>query len=74
VAAKALAAGNVERARSEYQALSFELEAPEAMKLRVSRTLETLPPRAPAAEAAPVPAEQAAPPPPSASPAAPAEQ
>jgi hypothetical protein len=73
VAAKALAAGNVERARSEYQALSFELEAPEAMKLRVSRTLETLPPRAPAAEAARVPAEQAAAPP-SAPPAAPAEQ
>ncbi len=52
VAAKALAAGDIERARTEYQALSFELEAPEAMKLRVSRTLGTLPPK-PAAAAPP---------------------
>jgi hypothetical protein len=60
VAAKALAAGEVERARSEYQALSFELEAPESMKVRVSRTLETLPPR-PVAEAAPPAASTPAP-------------
>lgn len=74
VAAKALSAGDIERARSEYQALSFELEAPEAMKVRVSQTLQTLPPRP--AEAAATPAAQPAaePPQPSDQPAVPAPQ
>lgn len=74
IAAKALAEGDLERARSEYQALSFELEAPEAMKVRVSRALQTLPPRAVEA-AAPAPAPPAASTlPPSAQPAAPTPQ
>jgi hypothetical protein len=53
VAAKALATGDVERARAEYTALSFELEAPENLKLRASQALGTLPKAAPAATPAP---------------------
>ncbi len=56
VAAKALATGQVERARTEYQALSFEIEAPQAMKIRVQQTLLTFPPQAAAASAASAPA------------------
>lgn len=56
VAAKALAAGDVERARSEYQALSFEIEAPQAMKVRVQQTLLTFPPKPVGAAPATAPA------------------
>jgi hypothetical protein len=59
VAAKALASGDVERARSEYQSLSFEIEAPQAMKVRVQQTLLTLPAKptaAPAPSSTPAPA------------------
>lgn len=64
VAAKALASGQVERARTEYQALSFEIEAPQAMKIRVQQTLLTFPPQAAVAPAAPAsaPAAPAQPP------------
>ena len=55
VAAKALASGEIERARSEYQALSLEIDAPGQMKVRVQQVLGTLPAKAatPAAPAAP---------------------
>jgi hypothetical protein len=46
VAAKALASGEIERARSEYQALSLEIDAPGQMKVRVQQVLGTLPARA----------------------------
>jgi hypothetical protein len=59
VAAKALASGEVERARTEYQALSFEIEAPQAMQRRVQQTLLTLPPKPAAAPAATTPAPAA---------------
>jgi hypothetical protein len=66
VAAKALASGEIERARTEYQALSFEIEAPQAMKVRVQQTLFTFPPKPAAAPApaapAPAPAAPAQPP------------
>ena len=62
VAAKALATGNIERARTEYQALSFELDAPQNLKLRASQALGTLPKAAaPAAPAAAAPATPATP-------------
>ena len=61
VAAKALASGEIERARTEYQSLSFEIEAPQAMKLRVQQALFTFPPKpaapAPAAPASTAPAQ-----------------
>jgi hypothetical protein len=53
VAAKALAGGDVERARAEYQALSFEIEAPSNLKLRVSQALGALPKTVTAPAAAP---------------------
>lgn len=68
IAAKAFAAGDIERARAEYQALSFEIEAPQSMKVRVQQTLLTFPPK-PAAAAAPATAPAATPAP--ASPATP---
>lgn len=62
VAAKALATGDIERARTEYTALSFELEAPQNLKLRASQTLGTLPKAAtPAVPAPAAPATPAAP-------------
>jgi hypothetical protein len=62
VAAKALATGDIERARTEYTALSFELDAPQNVKLRATQTLGTLPKAAtPAAASAPAPATPAAP-------------
>jgi hypothetical protein len=63
VAAKALASGDVERARTEYQALAFEIDAPQQMQLRVTQTLATLPPKpaAPAATPASTPAPAAPP-------------
>jgi hypothetical protein len=64
VAAKALDAGNIDRARSEFQVLSLEIDAPEAMKQRANQALLALPksatPAAPAA-AAPAAAAPAAP-------------
>jgi hypothetical protein len=71
VAAKALATGDIERARTEYQSLAFEIDAPRQMQLRVSQTLATLPPK-PAAPAAAAPAEAA--PPPAGPPAQPSTQ
>jgi hypothetical protein len=63
VAAKALATGDIERARTEYTALSFELDAPQNVKLRASQALGTLPkaatPAAPATPAAAPPAQPA---------------
>jgi hypothetical protein len=53
VAAKALASGEVERARTEYQALSLEIDAPSQMKLRVQQVLGTLPAKAAAAATPP---------------------
>ena len=61
VAAKAAAEGDVERARSEYQALSLEIEAPDALKQRVSRALLALPPK-PATASAPTTPAPAQPP------------
>jgi hypothetical protein len=57
VAAKALATGNIDRARAEYTALSYELDAPQNLKLRASQALGTLPRATPA----PAPATPAAP-------------
>jgi hypothetical protein len=70
VAAKALDAGNVERARSEYQALSLEIEAPDAMKQRANQALNALPKAGATPAAATAPAAPA--PPAAATPAAPA--
>jgi hypothetical protein len=53
VAAKALEAGDVARARAEYQALSLELDAPEAMKQRAEQALQALPAGTPAGTTAP---------------------
>lgn len=53
VAAKALATGDVERARAEYQALSLDLEAPQQLQTRVSQALAVLPPKPAAPAAAP---------------------
>jgi len=71
VAAKAFAGGDVERARTEYQALSLEIEAPQSMKIRVQQTLLTFPPRPVAS--APLPAAAPAPAAPGPAPAAPAQ-
>jgi hypothetical protein len=60
VAAKALATGDIERARTEYTALSFELDAPQNLKLRASQALGTLP-KAATPAAAPAPAAPAMP-------------
>ena len=61
VAAKALATGDIERARTEYTALSFELDAPQNLKLRASQALGTLPKAATPAPASAAPATPAAP-------------
>jgi hypothetical protein len=53
VAAKALASGQIDRARADYQALSLDIEAPQAMRNRVQSTLFTIPPAATAAAPAP---------------------
>ncbi len=60
VAAKALAAGDIERARAEYTALSYELDAPQNLKLRASQALGTLP-KATTPAATPAPATPATP-------------
>jgi hypothetical protein len=69
VAVKALSEGNVDRARTEFETLDLELEAPQAMKQRVAQALATLPARivnldapttpAPATPAVPAPATPA---------------
>jgi hypothetical protein len=61
VAAKALATGDIERARTEYTALSYELDAPQNLKLRASQALGTLPKAATPAPAPAAPATPAAP-------------
>ncbi len=45
IGAKALAEGNIERARSEFEALSLDLEAPRGVQARVQQALATLPQR-----------------------------
>ena len=45
VAAKALAGGGVDRARDMFEALSVDLNAPQAMRQRVTQVLATLPVR-----------------------------
>jgi hypothetical protein len=71
VAAKKLATGDIEGARQDYQALSLEIESPQAMKLRVSQVLQTLPP-APASAAPPPAAATPTPAPATPAPATPA--
>lgn len=71
VAAKAFATGDVERARSEYQVLALEIEAPQSMKVRVQQTLLTFPPKPIAS--APLPAAAPAPAPTAPAPTAPAQ-
>lgn len=46
VASKALATGDVERARDMFETLSVDINAPQAMRQRVSQVLATLPARA----------------------------
>lgn len=62
LAAKKLAAGDVDAARREYQALALDLDAPQNMKQRVQQTLMSLPkeaaPPAPAATESTPPAGQ----------------
>lgn len=60
LAAKAFASGDVEKARTEFQTLSLDLEAPQAMKQRVQQMLAGMPARAPAAAATSTPATPAA--------------
>ncbi|MDP3738723.1 MAG: tetratricopeptide repeat protein [Hyphomonadaceae bacterium] len=77
VAAKALASGDVERARTEFQALSLEIDAPEQMKVRVQRILGTLPAKAAAATtpaATPAPTTTTPPAAPAPAPAQPGQQ
>ena len=45
IAAKALAGGDMERARDLFEALGAKLDAPAAMQRRVAQALATLPPR-----------------------------
>lgn len=73
VAAKALAGGDVERARTEYQALSLEIDAPEQLKIRVQRVLGTLPAKAAAAATPAATPASATPTPPAAPAPAPAQ-
>ena len=66
IGAKALAEGNVERARSEFEALALDLEAPRGVQARVQQALATLPARkidldAPTAPAPAAPAATPAP-------------
>jgi hypothetical protein len=70
VAAKAAATGDVERARRDYQALTLDLDAPQAMQQRVNQALNLLPPAPKPATAAPAPAAPAAPAPAAPAPAA----
>jgi len=52
LAAKALASGETERARADYQALTLDLDAPAQLQNRARQALLTLP-KAPAAQATP---------------------
>jgi len=45
IAAKALADGDIERARTLFESLAAKLDAPAAMQRRVGQALSTLPPR-----------------------------
>jgi len=77
IGAKALAEGDIERARSEFESLALDLEAPRGVQARVNQALATLPARrvdldAPAAPAPAAPAP-AATPAPAPSPAQPAQ-
>lgn len=45
LAAKALAGGDVERARRDFQQLQLDLDAPQALKQRVGQALLALPPK-----------------------------
>ena len=45
IGAKALAEGDIERARTEFEALSLDLEAPRGVQARVQQALATLPQR-----------------------------
>jgi hypothetical protein len=82
IAAKALAEGDVEFARDTFEVLDVDINAPGAMRERVSRALATLPARAVNLDApAPTPAvttetpaTPAPPPPQDATPAAPTGQ
>lgn len=53
LAAKALASGEIERARADYQALSLDLDAPQQLQARARQALLTLPKPAGAAGEAP---------------------
>jgi hypothetical protein len=53
VAAKAAATGDIERARRDYQALTLDLDAPQALQQRVNQSLSLLPPAPKPAAAAP---------------------
>lgn len=56
IAAKALSTGDVNRARDMFETLSVDLNAPQAMRQRVSQVLATLPARAVDLDAQPAPA------------------
>ena len=59
IGAKALAEGNVDRARSEFEALALDLEAPRGVQARVQQALATLPARKIDLDAPTVPAPAA---------------
>lgn len=61
IALKALAGGDIERARSELEILSVDLEAPGGVQARVQQALSTLPARTVNLDATPAPAAPAAP-------------
>lgn len=69
IGAKALAEGDVERARSEFEALSLDLEAPQGVQRRVQQALSTLPARKIDLDASATPAATPAPAAPAATPA-----
>ena len=59
IGAKAFAEGNVDRARSEFEALALDLEAPRGVQARVQQALATLPARKIDLDAPTVPAPAA---------------
>lgn len=61
VAAKALATGDVERARDLFEQLKLDLTVPQAMRIRVEQALATLPARNVNLDAPAAPAQPAAP-------------
>lgn len=62
IAAKALASGDIERARKDYQAVSLSLDAPQGMQRRVQQALALMPPPPSAAVGPLKPASAVAPP------------